>query len=71
MTFKKMVFKRVKLRELLYREKTLLKQLNNVKEWTPEMAQIANALTKLHGHLDNSVYEIPEDEWLELERLTY
>lgn len=33
-----MAFKRVKLRELLHKEKTLLKQLDNVTEWTPEMA---------------------------------
>lgn len=30
-----MTFKRVKLRELLRREKTLLKQLDNATEWTP------------------------------------
>lgn len=66
-----MAFKRVKLRELLRREKTLLEQLDNVTEWTPEMARIATALTKLHEHLDDGVYEIPEDEWEELDYLTY
>lgn len=66
-----MAFKRVKLKELLSREKTLISQLNNVTEWTPETARVANALTKLHEHLDGGVYEIPEDEWEELEYLTY
>ena len=66
-----MAFKRVKLKELLFREKTLISQLNNVTEWTPATARVANALTKLHLHLDDGVYEIPEDEWEELERLTY
>lgn len=49
----------------------LISRLNNVTEWTPETARVANALTKLHEHLDDGVYEIPEDEWKELERLTY
>lgn len=66
-----MEIKRVKLKDLLYREKILLRQISGVREWTPEMARIANALTKLHEHLDNSVYEIPEDEWVELDYLTY
>ncbi|WP_304106912.1 hypothetical protein [Phascolarctobacterium succinatutens] len=66
-----MAFKRVKLKELLFREKTLISRLNNVTEWTPETARVANALTKLHEHLDDGVYEIPEDEWEELDRLTY
>lgn len=63
--------KRVKLKELLCREKILLRQISGVTEWTPEVAQVANALTKLHKHLDDGVYEIPEDEWEELEYLTY
>lgn len=66
-----MEIKRVKLKELLYREKILLKQIRGVTEWTPETARIATALTKLHEHLDDGVYGIPEDEWEELERLTY
>lgn len=66
-----MEIKRVKLKDLLYRERILLRQISGVREWTPETARIATALTKLHGHLDNSVYGIPEDEWKELERLTY
>lgn len=63
--------KRVKLKELLYREKILLGQIRGVTEWTPEMARIAVALTKLHEHLDDGVYLLPEDEWKELEKLTY
>ena len=63
--------KRVKLKELLYREKILLKQIRGVTEWTLETARIATALTKLHEHLDNSVYEIPRGEWIELDYLTH
>ena len=66
-----MEIKRVKLKELLCREKILLKQIRGVTEWTPETARIATALTKLHEHLDYGVYGIPEDEWEELEKLTY
>ena len=66
-----MEIKRVKLKELLYREKILLKQIRGVTEWTPETARIATALTKLHEHLDDGVYGIPKDEWEELEYLTY
>lgn len=66
-----MEIKRVKLKELLYREKILLKQIRGVTEWTPETARIATALTKLHEHLDYGVYGIPEDEWEELEKLTH
>lgn len=66
-----MEIKRVKLKDLLYREKILLRQISGVTEWTPETARIATALTKLHKHLDNGVYGIPEDEWKELEKLTY
>jgi hypothetical protein len=66
-----MEIKRVKLKDLLYREKILLRQISGVTDWTPETARIATALTKLHEHLDDGVYGIPEDEWEELERLTY
>lgn len=66
-----MEIKRVKLKELLYREKILLRQISGVTEWTPKMARIATALAKLHEHLDDGVYGIPEDEWEELEVLTY
>lgn len=66
-----MEIKRVKLKDLLYREKILLRQISGVREWTPQTARIATALTKLHEHLDNSVHGIPEDEWEELEKLTY
>ncbi len=66
-----MEIKRVKLKDLLYREKILLRRISGVKEWTPETARIATALTKLHKHLDDGVYGIPEDEWEELEQLTY
>lgn len=51
--------------------KILLRQIRGVTEWTPEMARIAVALTKLHEHLDDGVYLVPEDEWQELEKLTY
>lgn len=63
--------KRVKLKELLCREKILLRQISGVTEWTPKTARIAAALTKLHEHLDNGMYLIPEDDWKELERFTY
>lgn len=66
-----MEYKRVKLKELLCREKILLRQIRGVTEWTPEAARIATALIKLHEHLDGGVYGIPEDEWKELEKLTY
>lgn len=66
-----MEIKRVKLKDLLYREKILLRQISGVTEWTPETARIVTALTKLHEHLDDGVYGIPEDEWEELEKLTY
>ena len=66
-----MEIKRVKLKDLLYKEKILLRQISGVREWTPETARIATALTKLHKHLDSGVYGIPEDEWEELEKLTY
>lgn len=49
----------------------MLRQISGVTEWTPETARIATALTKLHEHLDDGVYGIPEDEWEELEQLTY
>lgn len=71
MEYKRVEHKRVKLKELLYREKILLGQIRGVTEWTPEMARIAVALTKLHEHLDDGVYLLPEDEWKELEKLTY
>lgn len=65
-----MEIKRVKLKDLLYREEILLRQISGVKKWTPETARIAAALTKLHEHLDDGVYFLPEDEWEELEKLT-
>lgn len=65
-----MKIKRVKLKELLYREKILLRQISGVTKWTPETARIADALTKLREHLNGGVYGIPEDEWNELKRLT-
>ena len=65
MEYKRVEHKRVKLKELLYREKILLGQIRGVTEWTPV------ALTKLHEHLDDGVYLLPEDEWKELEKLTY
>lgn len=71
MEYKRVEHKRVKLKELLCREKNLLRQIRGVTEWTPEMARIAVALTKLHEHLDDGVYLLPEDEWKELEKLTY
>lgn len=71
MEYKRVEHKTVKLKELLYREKILLRQIRGVTEWTPEMARIAVALTKLHEHLDNGVYLLPKDEWKELEKLTY
>lgn len=63
--------KRVKLKELLCREKILLRRISGVTEWTPETARIAAALTKLHEYLDDGVYLFPKDEWEELEKLTY
>lgn len=66
-----MEYKRVKLKELLCREKILLRQIRGVTEWTPEATRIATALIKLHEYLDGGVYGIPEDEWEELEKLTY
>lgn len=71
MEYKRVEHKRVKLKELLYREKILLRQIRGVTEWTPEMARIAVALTKLHEHLDDGVYEIPRGEWIELDYLTH
>lgn len=49
----------------------MLRQISGVREWTPRTVRIATALTKLHEHLDYGVYEIPKDEWEELEKLTY
>lgn len=66
-----MANKRVRLTILLNAEALLFKRLSRVTVWTPESARIAVALNKLHGHIDNSVYEIPEDEWEELKELSY